>query len=140
MGYLKYGIVAFAIALFAAPSIAEAQNFQTLGRRRGAVTGAILGAIIGDNNNEAFAGAVVGGLVGGTLGNVGGRNLDRQFHGGQPIYNYNGYRGGGYHQQPAVQYQRPHYQQQQYYQPSHYGHQGGYGGGYGQPVYHGRGW
>ena len=129
MSYLKYGIVAFALALFAAPSVADAQNFQTLGRRRGVVGGAILGAIIGDSNNEAFAGAVVGGLVGGTIGNVGGRNLDRQFGGGQPIYNYNGYRGGNY-------YGRPQYQQQ-YYRPSHHG--GGYGGGYHQPYY-GRGY
>ena len=123
MSHLKYGIVALAFALFATPSVADAQNFQQLGTRRGAVTGAILGAIIGDQNNEAFAGAAIGGLVGGTLGNVGGRNLDRQWSGGQPIYNYNGYRGGGYYNQP-VQYQqyRPVYRPQQYY----HGHQNYY--------------
>ena len=127
MGYLKFGIVAFAIALFAAPSVADAQNFQTLGRRRGVVGGAILGAIIGDSNNEAFAGAVVGGLVGGTIGNVSGRNIDRQFRGGPPIYNYNGYRGGNYYNQP--------YRQQYYRSPNAYhGH-----GGYHQPYY-GRGY
>ena len=132
MSNLKYGIIALAIALFAAPSAADAQNFQTLGRRRGAVGGAILGAIIGDQNNEAFAGAAIGGLVGGTLGNYSGRNIDRQFGGGQPIYNYNGYRGGNNYGRPVQ------YQQQQYYRssPSHYGH----GGGYRQPVYGGRGW
>ena len=127
MGYLKYGIIAFAIALFAAPSVADAQNFQTLGRRRGAVGGAILGAIIGDQNNEAFAGAAIGGLLGGTIGNVSGRNIDRQFSGGQPIYNYNGYRGGNSYSRP-VQYQ------QQYYRPSpnvYHGHGGGYYGGRG---------
>ena len=132
MGNLKYGIVAIAFALFITPSVADAQNFQTLGTRRGAVGGAILGAIIGDQNNEAFAGAAIGGLVGGTIGNVSGRNIDRQFGGGQPIYNYGGYRGGSYYSRPV---------QQQYYRPSPRGyHGGGYGGGYGRPVYHGRGW
>ena len=137
MSHLKYGIVALAFALFATPSVADAQNLQQLGTRRGAVTGAILGAIIGDQNNEAFAGAAIGGLVGGTLGNVGGRNLDRQFQGGQPIYNYNGYRGGGYYNQPAVQY-RPVYRSAPVYHsaPVYRGH-GGYGGGYGHGY---RGW
>ena len=112
MSYLKYPIIALAFALFAAPAVAQAQNFQTLGTRRGAVTGAILGAIIGDSNNEAFAGAAVGGLVGGTLGNVGGRNLDRQFAGGPPIYNYGGQRGGNFnrpapYQKVAVPAYRP---------------------------------
>ena len=137
MGYLKYAIAALAFTLFAAPSVAEAQNFRTLGTRRGVVGGAILGAIIGDNNNEAFAGAVVGGLVGGTIGNFSGRNLDRQFGGGQPVYNYNGYRGGPYYNHSPAQYQ------QQYYRPSHntyYGHGGGYGHGYHQPVYRGYGY
>lgn len=149
MGYLKFGIVAFAIALIAAPSMAEAQNFQQLGTRRGAVTGAILGAVIGDQNNEAFAGAVIGGLVGGTVGNVGGRNLDRQFSGGAPIYNYGGYRGGSqgfgggfaqptYYSRP-VQYQRvPVYN----YGGGGYGrsYYGG-GGGFGRPgCSGGRGW
>ena len=120
MGHLKYAIVALAFILFAAPSIAEAQNFQTLGRRRGALTGAILGAVIGDQNNEAFAGAAIGGLVGGTIGNVSGRNIDRQFHGGQPIYNYGGY-NGGYYNRPV--------QRQQFYQPTPvYRSNGGYGG------------
>ena len=140
MGYLKYGIIALGFALFASPSVAKAQNFQTLGTRRGAVAGAILGAIIGDQNNEAFAGAAIGGLVGGKIGNVSGRNLDRQFGGGQPIYNYNGYRGGPYYNHSPAQFQQQQYHpQQQYYQPSHGyqgGYQHGYGGGYGQPVYH----
>lgn len=142
MGYLKFGIVAFAIALIVAPSMAEAQNFQQLGTRRGAVTGAILGAVIGDQNNEAFAGAVIGGLVGGTVGNVGGRNLDRQFSGGRPIYNYGGYRGGNYGYVQPSYYSRP----VQYQRVPVYNYGGGgygrsfYGGGYGRPVYGRRGW
>ena len=142
MSYLKYPIVAIVLALFITPSVAEAQNFQTLGLRRGAVTGAILGAIIGDQNNEAFAGAAVGGLVGGALGNYGGRNLDRQFAGGQPIYNYGGNRGGNYnrpvgYQQVAVPAYRPN--------PSGYRGGGpGYGRpngpGYGRPGCPSRGW
>ena len=130
MGYFKYGIATLAFILFAAPSIAEAQNFQTLGRRRGAVAGALLGAVIGDQNNEAFAGAAIGGLVGGTIGNVSGRNIDRQFHGGQPIYNYGG--NNGYYSRPVVQ-------QQQFYRPSqnYYRSHGGYGG---HSRYGGRGW
>jgi len=133
MGYLKYGIIAFAIALFATPSSADAQNFQQLGVRRGAVTGAILGAIIGDQNNEAFAGAAVGGLVGGVIGNVSGRNLDRQFSGGQPIYNYNGYRGGAYSPRPV--YGGVQYQQVPAYRPAYYGG----GGGFGRPGCGGHG-
>ena len=129
MGYLKYGIIAFAIALFSAPSSADAQNFQQLGTRRGAVAGAILGAVIGDQNNEAFAGAAIGGLVGGTIGNVSGRNLDRQFSGGRPIYNYGGYRGGPYYG-GGVQYQ-----QVPVYRQPYYG-----GGGFGRPGCGGRGY
>ena len=154
MSSLKYGIVALAFALFIIPSVADAQNFQTLGRRRGAITGAILGAVIGDQNNEAFAGAAIGGLVGGTIGNVGGRNLDRQFAGGQPIYNYGGnqsyYRRPQYQQvyRPAPQvyhghgggYGRPVYSQPVYGRPVYGGHGGHYGGGgFGQPVYGGFG-
>ena len=142
MGYLKFGIVAFAIALITAPSMAQAQNFQQLGTRRGVVGGAILGAVIGDQDNEAFAGAVIGGLVGGTVGNISGRNLDRQFYGGAPVYNYGGYRGGSYgYSQPAyrpVQVQRvPAYG----YGGGGYGRPyggGGYGGG--RPGCGGRGW
>lgn len=163
MGYFKYGIVAFAIALFSAPSAADAQNFQQLSTRRGAITGAILGAVIGDQNNEALAGAAIGGLVGGAIGNVGGRNLDRQFSGGRPIYNYGGYGTGAYYQQQAfarpvysprpayyggggfapavnIQYQRvapvtPVYGGGFYSRPAYYG-----GGGYGRPGCGGRGW
>ena len=136
MSYLKYPIIAIALALFAAPSVAKAQNLQTLGLRRGAVTGAILGAIIGDQNNEAFAGAAVGGLVGGALGNYGGRNLDRQFAGGQPIYNYGGNRGGNYnqpvaYQQVAVPAYRPNPNDYRGSGPG-YGRPGG--SGYGRPA------
>ena len=158
MGYFKFGIVAFAIALFATPSVADAQNFQQLGTRRGALTGAILGAVIGDQNNEALGGAVIGGLVGGTIGNVGGRNLDRQFGGGAPIYNYRGYSGGGYYA-PQQTFARPAYYggggfgpavNVQYQRaavpvrPVYGGFGGGYGGGGfyggGRPSCGGRGW
>ena len=126
MSYLKYTIVALGLALFMTPSLAEAQNFQSLGLRRGAVGGAILGAIIGDQNNEAFAGAAIGGLLGGTIGNVSGRNLDRQFGGGQPVYNYGGNRGGNFNQ-PA-----PYNRTVPVYRPNPSGYRGG-GGGYGRP-------
>ena len=133
MGYLKFAIVAFAVTLFATPSSVEAQNFQQLGLRRGAVTGAILGAVIGDQNNEALAGAAIGGLVGGTIGNVSGRNLDRQFYGGQPVYGYGG--GNRYYSQPVYRQADPVYRPAPAYRPA-------YGGsyGYGRPGCGGRGW
>jgi len=126
MSYLKYAIAALALTLFAAPSMAEAQSFQTLGTRRGAIGGAILGAIIGDQNNEAFAGAAIGGLVGGTIGNVSGRNLDRQYAGGPSVYNYGGNRGGGYNRPAPYKKVAPVYKAP-VYRPAPY--RGG-GGGY----------
>lgn len=145
MSYLKFAMVAFALLLFAAPSSVEAQSFQQLGTRRGAVGGAILGAIIGDQNNEAFAGAAIGGLVGGAIGNVSGRNLDQQFYGNRS-YGY----GGG------QAYSRPVYQQPVYSRPAPTYYGGGfgpsvnvqvqrapvygYGGGYARPAYYGGGY
>ena len=141
MSYLKYTIAALGLALLITPSVADAQNFQTLGTRRGAVTGAILGAIIGDQNNEAFAGAAVGGLLGGTIGNVSGRNLDRQFAGGPPIYNYGGSRGGNYNRPTPYDRVAPVYRPS----PSVYRGGGRPGGGrpgpgYGRPGCGGRGY
>lgn len=104
MSNFKIGFAIAAIALMAAPSTAEAQNFTQRGTRTGAIAGAVIGGLIGDQRNNAFTGVVIGGLVGGAAGRAIGRHKDAQYFGGNQFYG-----GGQYYNQSNLQPYQSHY-------------------------------
>ena len=121
---LRTGIACVAVMMFMSSTV-EAQDFRTLGTRRGALIGAGLGAIAGAQNDEALAGIAIGGLVGGAAGRYIGNRINYDVG---RAYN-NGFVQGSY-AQPRY-YSQPAYN----YQP--YGGRSYSGYGYSQPYYRG---
>ena len=135
MSKFKLGFAIAAIALMAAPSMAEAQSFTQRGTRNGAIAGAIIGGIIGDQRNNAFTGAVIGGLVGGAAGRAVGRSKESQFYGGGQHFNQgllqpykSNYRGGHFGNSNII-----------YTTPRQHNFGGGFGGGHYYPNNFNRG-
>jgi hypothetical protein len=88
----------------------EAQDFRTLGTRRGAITGAVIGGLIGGKNDEVAAGIIAGGLIGGVTGRAIGNRMDANSYGYQQSYGHQNY--GRSYAQPAYNHYG-HYGQQQ---------------------------
>lgn len=112
----------------------HAQNFSTIGTRRGGLAGAVIGGIIGNQNNETGAGIAIGALVGGAAGRIYGNRLDyrqqQAYYNSQQLayaqrraaaaqsYRYpSSYGRRVYYPSGSVAYSRP---QQVYRQPQRY--------------------
>ena len=138
-----FGILCLALT---ATSTLEAQDFRSLGTRRGALVGAVAGGLIGGSNDEVAAGIIAGGLVGGAAGRVIGNQMNIRNYGYGTGY------GGAYRPQQSYYQPRPAYVQPSYgyAQPRYNGYQRSYvpqsygydGGNFGRSVIQGhyRGW